>query len=158
MQEITLEILFAPFPATNTNCEFPTDNSKFRITNKMTGENQQDMIYQEQPQYYGQPPQYAPVPQNYGAGYQAGGVYQQQTTIGVSQQDTALIIQIAILIIGWFCCCVWAAGFAYVKHPNPNVALMAKINAALFLFGICMFCISMIILVVYIIVISLALS
>src|SRR3990167_237845 len=110
---------------------------------------QQPQGYQQQ---YAPPPQYA-APPNYG-GYQGGGVYQQSTTVGVNQDDTALIVQVAILIAGWFCCCVWAAGFAYVKHPNPNVALMAKINAGLFLFGICMFCCSMVIIVVYVIIVA----
>jgi hypothetical protein len=121
----------------------------------MTGDNQTGVVYQD-PQYAPPQAQYAPPPQNYGAGYQAGGVYQQHTTVGVNQDDTALIIQIAILIVGWFCCCVWAAGFAYVKHPNPNVALMAKINAGLFLFGICIFCCSMVVLVFYFIIIAIA--
>src|SRR3990167_5144047 len=89
---------------------------------------------------------------------QQGGVYQQQTTVGVNPDDTALIIQVAILIAGWFCCCVWAAGFAYAKHPNPNVSLMAKINAGLFCFGLCCFCCWIVILVVYFIIAAIAVS
>src|SRR3990167_1568822 len=107
-------------------------------------------------------PQYAPPPQQYPAppqnvvyvdqNFQPGPYQTNGYTVGVNQEDSALVVQIFILVAGWFCCCIWAAGFAYTKHPNPNVALMAKINAALFLLGIVLLCCSMVGMVVYFIV------
>ena len=101
-------------------------------------------------------PQFAPpesfLEQDFGTSEPAQFNIQVPTVQFASPDDSALFVQLFILIAGFFCCIVWAFGARDRKHPNNNVALLAKINMALFVFGTCLFCISIIAMFIYMIV------
>jgi len=101
-------------------------------------------MYQPQPQM-GQP-MYQPQPQMGQPMYQQqqpmmgqpmyGGQMGQQTVVIAQPTSTQTVVSVArngdadifpammIFIIGWFCCCVWLAGFAYVRSPNMTARML----------------------------------
>jgi len=92
----------------------------------------QPMYQQQQPMMgqpmYGQPQMGQPM-----YGQQMG----QQTVVIAQPTSTQTVVSVArngdadifpammIFIIGWFCCCVWLAGFAYVRSPNTTAKMLA---------------------------------
>jgi len=91
----------------------------------------QPMYQQQQPMMgqpmYGQPQMGQPM-----YGQQMG----QQTVVIAQPTSTQTVVSVArngdadifpammIFIIGW-CCCVWLAGFAYVRSPNTTAKMLA---------------------------------
>ena len=46
--------------------------------------------------------------------------------------ELALLMQVIIFFFGWFFFVLWVAGAAGLKHRNPSVKLLARINMTLF--------------------------
>jgi len=110
-----------------------------------TGQPQQQVVYTGQPQvmYTGQPMvMEQPV------------VYPVQTTIVQttrSPYEDDMIFSFLIFGLGFLCCCIWLAGFRYIKSPNASARAAAIGSIA------CYF-ISIIIVIIIIIVESIAAS
>lgn len=121
--------------------------------------------YTPSPQGYVPQEGYAPPPQGYVAappqqGYVAAPAYTAQP-VGYVQptvqyaQPTVVVQQPAIVqttysnddgkddvmpsllifIIGWFCCCVWCAGWKWIKSPNPSARLFAILSVVMAFLG-----------------------